>query len=65
MSKRIKACEAGVSVTEYALLLALMAVVSVLVLKFLASNMTQTMDNAGSQFTRQDIPNTAPAAPEH
>ncbi|MBI5396258.1 MAG: hypothetical protein HZA91_13260 [Verrucomicrobia bacterium] len=64
IGKRIEACEAGASVVEYALMLALVALVSVIVMRFLSSNMTQTMDSAGSQMTRENIPNSAPAAPE-
>ena len=64
IGKRCAMFEVGASVVEYALMLAFVALVSLIVMRLLSGNMTQTMDSAGSQMSRENIPNSAPAIPE-
>jgi Flp pilus assembly pilin Flp len=65
ISKRFQVCNAGASVVEYALMLALVALVTVMVLRHLSGDMARTIGSAGNQMTSQNIPGSAPAAPEH
>jgi Flp pilus assembly pilin Flp len=64
MKTWLKSKEAGQALVEYALVLALIAVVAILVIKALGTKTASTFDNVQGQMTSQGVMNTAPVAPQ-
>ncbi len=60
MKKWLRSSKSGQALVEYALVLALIAVVAILVVKALGTKTTSTFDNIQGQMTSQSVVNTAP-----
>ena len=63
MKKWLRISKSGQALVEYALVLALIAVVAILVIKALGTKTTSTFDNIQGQMTTQQVMNSAPTAP--
>jgi Flp pilus assembly pilin Flp len=62
MKKLMKSCKSGQALVEYALVLALIAVVAILVIKALGTKTTSTFDNIQGQMSSQGVMDTQPTA---
>ena len=60
MIKRMK--KSGQALVEYALVLALIAIVAIIVVKTVGTKTASTFDNIQSQMTSQGVDSTAPVA---
>lgn len=63
MKTWLKSKKSGQALVEYALVLALIAIVAILVIKAVGSKTASTFDNVQSQMTSQGVMNTTPVAP--
>ena len=64
MKKSMRSTKQGQALVEYALVLALIAVVAILVIKSVGSKTSSTFDNVQGQMTTQGVMNGAPVAPQ-
>jgi Flp pilus assembly pilin Flp len=62
MKKWLRSSKSGQALVEYALVLALIAVVAILVIKALGTKTTSTFDNIQGQMTSQQVMNSTPTA---
>ncbi|MBI5396680.1 MAG: Flp family type IVb pilin [Verrucomicrobia bacterium] len=60
MIKQLRSMKKGQALVEYALVLALIAVVAILVIKALGTKTTSTFDNIQGQMTSQSVMNSTP-----
>ncbi|MBI5396679.1 MAG: Flp family type IVb pilin [Verrucomicrobia bacterium] len=60
MKKWLRNSKSGQALVEYALVLALIAVVAILVIKALGTKTTSTFDNIQGQMTSQSVMNSVP-----
>ncbi len=60
MTQKLK--KSGQALVEYALVLALIAIVAILVVKSVGTKTASTFDNIQSQMTAQGVANTVPLA---
>ncbi|MBI5395027.1 MAG: Flp family type IVb pilin [Verrucomicrobia bacterium] len=63
MKKWIKSSKSGQALVEYALVLALIAIVAILVIKAVGTKTASTFNNVQSQMTSQGVMNTTPVVP--
>jgi Flp pilus assembly pilin Flp len=64
MKKWLRNSKSGQALVEYALVLALIAVVAILVIKALGTKTTSTFDNIQGQMSSQGVMSSAPTAPQ-
>lgn len=62
MKKWLRNSKSGQALVEYALVLALIAVVAILVIKALGGKTTSTFDNIQGQMTSQGVMSSQPTA---
>ncbi|MBI5396334.1 MAG: Flp family type IVb pilin [Verrucomicrobia bacterium] len=63
MKKWIKRSKSGQALVEYALVLALIAIVAILVIKAVGTKTASTFDNIQSQMTAQSVMSSTPVTP--
>jgi len=64
MKTWVKVRKSGQARVEYALVLALIAIVAILVIKAVGSKTASTFDNVQNQMTVQGVMNTTPVQPQ-
>lgn len=64
MKKLLRSTKKGQALVEYALVLALIAIVAILVIKAVGSKTASTFDNVQNQMTTQGVMNTQPVTPQ-
>lgn len=64
MKKWMKSSKSGQALVEYALVLALIAIVAILVIKAVGSKTASTFDNVQNQMSAQGVMNTTPVTPQ-
>ncbi|MBI5396678.1 MAG: Flp family type IVb pilin [Verrucomicrobia bacterium] len=64
MKTWLKSKKSGQALVEYALVLALIAIVAILVIKAVGTKTASTFDNVQGQMTSQGVMNTTPIAPQ-
>ena len=64
MKKLMKNSKSGQALVEYALVLALIAIVAILVIKAVGSKTASTFDNVQGQMTSQGVMSSGPVAPQ-
>jgi len=64
MKKWLRNSKSGQALVEYALVLALIAVVAILVIKALGTKTTSTFDNIQGQMSSQGVMSSSPTAPQ-
>jgi Flp pilus assembly pilin Flp len=64
MKTWLKSKKAGQALVEYALVLALIAIVAILVIKAVGTKTASTFDNVQGQMTSQGVMNTTPITPQ-
>jgi Flp pilus assembly pilin Flp len=64
MKTWLKSKKSGQALVEYALVLALIAIVAILVIKAVGSKTASTFDNVQNQMTVQGVMNTTPVTPQ-
>jgi len=64
MKTWLKSRKSGQALVEYALVLALIAIVAILVIKAVGSKTASTFDNVQNQMTVQGVMNTTPVQPQ-
>ena len=63
MKKLIRSTKKGQALVEYALVLALIAIVAILVVKAVGTKTASTFDNVQSTMQAQGVASTTPTAP--
>ena len=63
MKKLMRNSKSGQALVEYALVLALIAIVAILVIKALGTKTASTFDNIQGQMSSQGVMNTIPTPP--
>ncbi|MBI5396677.1 MAG: Flp family type IVb pilin [Verrucomicrobia bacterium] len=64
MKKLLRNTKKGQALVEYALVLALIAIVAILVIKAVGTKTASAFNNIQSQMTSQGVMNTTPVTPQ-